>query len=480
MPLAEVAREAEVGAARDNRSDAAQLVPSMLTSHGCRLTLTVCPALHGDGAVVAAGLAVAPRGAHIVATLAPRAQCGGAAGGSAAGDDAAAEVSAEAAAAAARSAARAAALVAAANPEAALAVCEAGLRLVPRHAGLLQRRAEALLEMGPQEEEEEVEAEARGEHEGEGDGAGAGAGADVGADGSGWAVGGVGGGGGETEAADAAKERRSERLGAMLLRRIDIAERDLAERRQRAVEVTSTVSTAARSLFTTPLHTNLFTARRSLATDAAAAASPSSSRPPPPDVASASCATSLGDGDGRTGEEAEANGRGEAAAGDGDGDGEGEGSGDGNGDGSSGGDGDGDGEQSPADGLGCLSSEGRRHSRRRAQVCRTLDATQLEMVRSVLVLAAEQLFAKTARHAAEGAPSGVAYLGALCEAVASLSALLAARLAPTVQVRARPKPRPYPKPKPKPKPKPNPYPYPPCRRCCRASRPPPRRPCSAC
>ena len=73
------------------------------------------------------------------------------------------------------------------------------------------------------------------------------------------------------------------------------------------------------------------------------------------------------------------------------------------------------------------------------------------MVRGVLTLAAEQLFAKTAchaantaRHAAEGAtggpgltapPSstGLAYLAALCEAVARLGALLAARLAPTVQ-----------------------------------------------
>ena len=187
-------------------------------------------------------------------------------------DDDAADVSAEAAAAAARGAARAAALIAAANPEAALAVCEAGLQLVPRHAGLLQRRAEALLEMGPQEDGGEGEAEARGEHAhegagaGEGAGTGEGAGADVGAGGSGWAVGGVEGGGGETEAAEAAKERRSERLGAMLLRRIDLAERDLSERRQRAVEVTSTVSTAARSLFTAPLHTSLFTARRSAAT----------------------------------------------------------------------------------------------------------------------------------------------------------------------------------------------------------------------
>ena len=91
-------------------------------------------------------------------------------------------------------------------------------------------------------------------------------------------------------------------------------------------------------------------------------------------------------------------------------------------------------------------------------MCRTLGGAQLAMVRGVLTLAAEQLFAKTARHAAntarhaaEGAaggtgltppPSstGLTYLAALCEAVARMGALLAARLAPTVQVRAGRKP----------------------------------------
>jgi hypothetical protein len=348
--------------------------------------------------------------------------------------------------------------------------------------------------MGSQEEE--GEAVVRGEHEHEGEGKGEGEGEGKGADGSRWAVGGVGGGSGEAEAAETAKERRSERLGAMLLRRIDLAERDLSERRQRAVEVTSTVSTAARSLFTAPLHTSLFTARRPSATDAGTAASPSSKRPPPPpDAASAYAATSIAVSDGGIGEEAEVNRRGEPAGGgggggerDGDGDGEGPGGGDGGGDGGDcdggGGDDDGDGEQSPADGLGSLSLEGRRHAQRRAQVCRKLDATQLAMVRSVLVLAAEQLFAKTARHAAEGAPSGVAYLGALCEAIASLSTLLVARLAPTVQVRAKPEPNPSPKPNhkpnPKPNPRPNPKPNPTRRRCCRASHPLPHRLCSAC
>ena len=55
------------------------------------------------------------------------------------------------------------------------------------------------------------------------------------------------------------------------------------------------------------------------------------------------------------------------------------------------------------------------------------------MVRGVLTLAAEQLFAKTARHAANSGGTGLTYLAALCEAVARLGALLAARLAPTVQ-----------------------------------------------
>ena len=82
---------------------------------------------------------------------------------------------------------------------------------------------------------------------------------------------------------------------------------------------------------------------------------------------------------------------------------------------------------------------------------RGVHVAQLAMVRGMLTLAAEQLFAKTARHAAntarhatEGAaggtgltspPSstGLAYLAALCDAVARLGALLAARLAPTVQ-----------------------------------------------
>ena len=60
----------------------------------------------------------------------------------------------------------------------------------------------------------------------------------------------------------------------------------------------------------------------------------------------------------------------------------------------------------------------------------------------MLTLAAEQLFAKTARHAANtalhaaegaGGGTGLTYLATLCEAVARLGALVATRLAPTVQ-----------------------------------------------
>ena len=83
-------------------------------------------------------------------------------------------------------------------------------------------------------------------------------------------------------------------------------------------------------------------------------------------------------GEGGSCDEAQVSGRGELAGGgggdrDGDGDGDGEARCDGdNDDGDDGGGGGGGGGPGAADGLGSLSSEGRRHARRRARVCRTL------------------------------------------------------------------------------------------------------------
>ena len=100
-------------------------------------------------------------------------------------------------------------------------------------AGLLLQASEAARLAAEVEAEAEAEAKAKAEAGAEADGEGA--------DCTRCAADGVECGGGETGAVDAAKARRSERLGAKLLRRIDMAELNLSERRQRAAEVTSTV-----------------------------------------------------------------------------------------------------------------------------------------------------------------------------------------------------------------------------------------------